>query len=345
MSILNKWADAAITKARPMQATIELTNRCNERCSHCYLPSFEDDNSKTLSLKQWVEILDQLKEAGTLNLILMGGEPLLSKHFWGIAKEASKRGFFLSMISNGVLISERVAKKLAEVGFSNVTISLYSLDPQIHDAMTNLPGSHKRTMAAIDNLQKHSVPVGVNCLLTKNNIEGIVDLKLWGQAREIDVKYDPTVTPKLNNDQSPTLLRPSASQLDETYKKLADAFGKGLPPLPKSEDFICNASRGKCAITAYGELLPCIEIRDVLGDLTKTTFKDAWSGKKAEKWRTMKIEKLLENDSKETVSLCDHCPGMALHENGDAFKISEFDRSLAATKKKHLQPDLDSKNG
>jgi MoaA/NifB/PqqE/SkfB family radical SAM enzyme len=338
MSILNKWADAALLQSRPMQATLELTNQCNERCGHCYIPSYEDDTNRLLTLEQWVQILDQLKEAGTLNLIFMGGEPLLSPIFWKLAKSAASKGFFLSTISNGLLLSDRLAEKLSKIGFSNVTISLYSLDPAIHDKMTNLKGSHKRTLQAIDNCLKYGVPVGVNCLLTKDNIEGIIDLKHWGIDKGIDVKYDPTVTPKLDHDKSPTLLRASPEQLDATYKRLADAFGRGLPAAASPDDFICNAAKGKCAITSYGELLPCVEIRDVLGDLKQTSFKDAWASDAAIKWRSLKMSKLLTQADGSTVSLCDHCPGMALHESEDELKISDFSRALAKIKHKHFNP-------
>ena len=104
--IFQKFSQSSIERAVPLQASLELTYRCNERCTHCYLESFQDDPKRVLSLPQWFHILEELRQAGSLYLILMGGEPLLSPYFFPIGSLASQIGFDVSAISNGLKIKD-----------------------------------------------------------------------------------------------------------------------------------------------------------------------------------------------------------------------------------------------
>lgn len=323
-----------------MQATLELTNRCNERCTHCYIPKYEDDPKRILTIEQWRVIMDQLKDAGTINLILMGGEAMLNPLFFQIAEYAANKGFFVSLITNGLLINAKTAKKIADAGIANVTFSLYSLDAEIHDKMTAVKGSCAKTLKAIELIQDQGLQLSINCLLTKDNIETFFELMQWGQQKNIDVKFDPTVTPKYDHDRTPTKLRASSEQLKSFFKQLKSMTPYDVAlPLAEPQDYICNAGKGKCAITAYGELLPCVEIRDVLGDLTKVSFENAWHSPNADKWRRPKVEKILDQVTTKEANICDHCPGMALHETGDAFQVTEFSKTLATIKKDHYYKD------
>lgn len=336
MSLIDKWQDLSKSNYRPLQASLELTNRCNERCTHCYIPEYKDDTKRLLSLEQWQNVLVQLRESGVLYLILMGGEAMLSPHFWGVAEAGSHLGFSLATITNGLLINEEAGKRLADVGFADITISLYSLDPAIHDKMTKVYGSCVRSMKAIEICQRNNIRVSVNCLLTEANIEGYFDLKKWCDDRNIWLRFDPIITPKNNGDQAPTKYRARPDQIYSFYKKLAapnevtkvesESVSEDM-----SEHHTCNAGKGKCAVTAYGELLTCIDIRDSLGNLTTSKFSDIWNSYTANKWRDIKNKDLKFSDltSREE---CEHCPGMAFHETGDAYKVTEYETIVARAK-------------
>lgn len=334
-SIIDRIKAQSTMAHRPLQASLELTNRCNERCSHCYLISYEDDAKRLLSLDQWKTVLTELKSAGVLYLILMGGEAMLSPHFWGVTEAAVQKGFSVSMITNGLLIKDfATAERLAEIGFSHLTFSLYSLDPQIHDAMTGIKGAHQKTMAAIEFCRQAKIPSGVNCLLTEKNIKGFFELNDWCREQKLEIKADPMVTPKFNGDITPTRLRPRRDQLEWYYRTTAEKWPAGIPrpDTSKPEDYMCNAGKGKCAVTAYGELLPCIEVRESMGQLDQRPFNELWSGLTAQKWRNFRTEQLLANGLGKTTSFCDHCPGMALHELKDPLKISSYSKELAQVK-------------
>jgi len=322
-----------------MQASLELTNRCNERCGHCYIPSFADDPSRVLGREQWFHVLEELRRAGTLFVILMGGEAMLNRHFWDILAKSNEMGFHTSMISNGLKIGDRgVAQKLRDSGLKNLTISLYSLDPAIHDKMTKVKGSHAKTMAAIDFALEVGLEVTLNSLLSRDNIEGIFELEDWALTRDLSLKTDAMITPKLDGDKAPTELRASYEQLKKYYQAKVSKWPAARPK-PSGEEFsnfTCNAGKGKCAVTAYGELLPCIEIRDSLGSLLEKPFHELWHGESVQKWRHLKW-KDIEGADQNTVSFCDHCPGMAKNETGDAKKTTCFSNELAKIKRELSQ--------
>jgi AdoMet-dependent heme synthase len=335
ISILDKLRQISSQKFIPMQASLELTNRCNERCTHCYIEDFSDDAKRILTQEQWFHVLEELRRAGTLFLILMGGEAMLNPFFWNILKKSKELSFHTSMITNGLKIqNSETAQKLKEFGLKNATISLYSLNPSIHDQMTRVRGSQQKTLKAIDLCLQHGVEVTLNCLLTKENIDGIFALEDWALEKNLSLKVDPMITPKLNGNLDPIKYRASVEQLKWYYQEKMRRWPNGKPKASGEslEDYTCNAGKGKCAVNAYGDLFPCIEIRDSLGNLLEKPFHELWHGEKVKPWRQMKW-KQIEGVDQDTVSFCDHCPGMAKNETGSPLKTTCFSQQVAKIKK------------
>jgi MoaA/NifB/PqqE/SkfB family radical SAM enzyme len=334
ISILDKMRVRSSSQWIPMQASLELTNRCNERCGHCYLPSFKDESGKVLQLSEWYNVLEQLRSAGTFFLILMGGEAMLNPHFWDILAKASDLHFHVSMITNGLKITSfEVAQKLKQSGLINATISLYSHDPDVHDRMTKVKGSHIKTVNAIRWCRQAGIQVTVNCLLTKNNIDGVFDIEEWAMKEDLMIKFDPMITPKLDGNMDPTKLRATEEQLRWYYAEKIRRWPKGRPKSSgeQSSDYTCNAGKGKCAVTYSGDLLPCIEIREALGNLKTTKFSELWENHIASKWRSIKWGDI-EGATDQMRSFCDHCPGMAKNETGSPTQMTCYSKMVARVK-------------
>lgn len=321
----------------PSQASFELTYKCNERCGHCYLSTYDDleDGRPVLTLAEWKDAIDQLAQAGTLNLVFIGGEVLMHPQFWEIADYASQKNFALSMVTNGLALDQTAAQKMRAIGFYRVAISLYSLNPAVHDKMTRVKGSHFKTVRAIEFLQAHGIIVNINCLLTGHNIEGYFDLENWALSKNIQIQFDPQVTAKNDGTLESTLTRATPEQLRTFYRSLKlqnrnpETAVDGIDP----EGAVCNQGRSRCAITMYGDVLTCLEVRDPIGNLRQDRFMDIWQGQKAQKLRSIKNKDLLFNASCGDGSYCDHCPGMAKAETGDYLKPVPFLMELAKIKR------------
>ncbi len=335
-TLLNRWRELSTQAFIPLQASLELTYRCNERCTHCYIEEFRDDPKRVLSTVEWKAILGQLRQAGSLYLILMGGESMLHRDFFEIASHASDLGFHVSIITNGLRIkTPETAARLAQAGVRNATISLYSMNPRLHDSMTAVRGSHALTVQAIRLCREAGIQVGVNCLLTKDNIDSYFDLAEWCIEQQMEIKADPNVTPKMNGDMSTTRLRPSEEQLLRYYREVARRWPAGVPKpcITSDDDYACNVGKGKCAVTPHGDLLVCLEVRESLGNLRERPFSELWSGPIAQKWRNIKNSDLkAEGGSCGSKSHCEHCPGIAKHEAGDALMMTAYSLKMARIK-------------
>jgi radical SAM protein with 4Fe4S-binding SPASM domain len=338
MPILSRFAGHSSRNLIPTQVTLELTYKCNERCGHCYLSTYDDleDGRPPLTLDEWKKVLDQFAEAGSLFLVLIGGEAMMHPYFWEISEYAAKKNFAVSLITNALLVDEKAAKRMAEIGFYYVTVSLYSLKPEIHDKMTHRKGSHQRTLAGIHYLRQNGVMVGINCLLTGENIDHYFELEDWANAHSLQIKFDPMVTPKSDASLEPTATRASSEQLKRFYQELKNK-GRGPQPQPHDEaemnDPVCNAGRGKAAVNVYGDLLTCLEVRDEIGNLKNDTLENLWFSKKAEFLRSYKVSDLKFESSCGDGAFCDHCPGMAGAETGDRMSPVPFLMDLAKIKR------------
>lgn len=334
-SILDKYRQLATSQFIPLQASLELTYRCNERCTHCYIEKFWDDPNKTLSKEDWFKVLKELRAAGSLYIILMGGEAMLNPYFWDILQESTRMNFHTSMISNGLKIQDLLtAQKLKSCGLKRVTFSVYSLDKEIHDKMTSVKGSLKKTLNAIDLCKEAGLEVSINSLLTEANAKGIFDIYDWCTENNFDLNVDPNLTPKLNGDLSPVKYRASEETLLWFYRERLRRWKNSRPKASgdQPDSYVCNAGKGKCAVNPYGELLPCIEIRESLGSLIKGSFQEAWYNEKVNKWRQLKVKDLTNYENLELQNHCDHCPGMAKNEHGDSKKISCYTKQIAKVK-------------
>ncbi len=337
MELIHQFRNERLEKYRPFKGTIELTYRCNERCSHCYLDNFQDDETKTLNFKQWQHVLRELKSGGVLYLDFIGGEPMLHPYFWEILEEAVELGFYTGIITNGLKLDEKAVDRLDDLGVSNVTLSLYSLNAAIHDHMTNVKGSHQKIMKAIEYLADYRVNFSLNCLLTKHNIESYFELEDWAKANNYRIQPDPFITAKTNGDNAPLKERASFEQLHSFYKEQARREKwQHFQRHENLEDEVCGAGKLKCAVDRYGDLLTCLEIRDSLGSLLKSSFEELWGSKKANYWRHLK-NKDLKNFSCSSGFSCDHCPGAARQESGDELLVSQYAKNIQLAKNRVLE--------
>jgi len=238
MSLLVEMNDKAMKLGIPLSVHLDVTYRCNERCQHCYLDHDDLGEMTTAEIKG---ILDQLADANVFFLTFSGGEVFMRRDFLELVEYARKLLFNVKIKTNAVMIHEYEAKRLRELGVEQIQISVYSHRPEVHDAITKLPGSLKRTVDAIRFLKAQGLKVTVsNVMMTINRDDHRGTQALAG---ELGVAYtlDPTVTPKLDGDTSILALRVDSSNLDALF---ADPSLVGDPeefcakPGPVDEDLL-----------------------------------------------------------------------------------------------------------
>ena len=143
MSLLAEMNEKALNLGLPISVHLDITYRCNERCVHCYL---DHDDHGEMTTVEIVTVLEQLADAGVFFLSLSGGEVLMRRDFFEIVENGRGLRFNVKMKTNGVMIREKEAARFRQLGVEQIQISVYSQRPEVHDAITKLPGSLKRTI-------------------------------------------------------------------------------------------------------------------------------------------------------------------------------------------------------
>jgi MoaA/NifB/PqqE/SkfB family radical SAM enzyme len=154
----------------PSTLFLEVAGRCNERCLHCYADSAPDVHA-ALDRNACVRVIREGAALGFERLQLTGGDPLLCPFLADLASEARSAGFeSIEVYTNGLALSDERLNSLAAHGAS-FAFSFYSHDPGVHDAITRVAGSHRRTRDAIVRVVKRGLETRVSIVLMEANAQ------------------------------------------------------------------------------------------------------------------------------------------------------------------------------
>ena len=271
------FIDAMLRQSTPLSIQWDLTWRCDHKCVHCYLTDRHQDE---LTLDEQIGILDQLAEAGTLALLVSGGDPFLRPDALDFIRAARARHFDVRINSHGNFIDDALADALAEVGVSRVALSVYSTEASEHEAVTRIPGSHAKTLDAARRLVARGLPVRFKTPLAVHNRRGWYGVRHLAAEIGATFETDAHIVP---DDQSDFGLcgigLPMTERIHATMLALASHSAEvHWPPRPVAgEDRrTCSAGALSGYISPDGRLYPCLNWRDPMGDLRVQSFRTLW---------------------------------------------------------------------
>jgi len=319
MTLIVEMNQKAMDLGIPLSVHFDITYRCNERCVHCYL---DHDDLGEMTTAEIEDVLDQLADAGVFFLALSGGEVLMRRDFFDIVEHARRRLFNVKIKTNGVMIREPEARRLRQLGVEQVQISVYSHRPEVHDGITKLPGSLRRTIEAIRFLKLQGLKVSMaNVLMTANlfDNQGVMSL-----AKDLGVSYtlDPTITPKIDGNTAVLALRAPGAELRRVFRNeelVGNVAEFCAPPSAPDEDVMdgypCSAGHTSCYISPYGDVFPCVQFPLPSGNLRREKFVEIWRHSSALKEvRSIRARDLTTCSTCSHVGSCSRCPGLAYME-------------------------------
>jgi AdoMet-dependent heme synthase len=314
--------DITYSRRIPLLCTFELNRRCNLSCRHCYIT----DRSRRgeLNTARVKKALVQLARAGTLSLVFTGGEIFLREDIFELIEFARKLRFDLRLFTNGTLIDDAAARRLASAGVSAVEISLYGRKTT-HDNITLAPGSFDKAVRAVELLRARGVKVVLKTPLTKLNYRDFGWLKRFAKKAGARIQADAVVTPKDDGDKSSSL---KFRLPYKTIGKLYAAEKSANRPLNTENaafNLLCSAGHNLVAIRSDGNVYPCLQLPAPLGNIKRTAFSKIWSGRniKTSRYLGIKPEELTACFSCKLASKCQRCPGLALLEENDLLAPSK----------------------
>jgi AdoMet-dependent heme synthase len=348
--VMDRLISRTVLKHQPLSVHFDLTYRCNERCVHCYL---DHDDHGELTTAECLAVMDELARAGTLFLTFSGGEIFLRPDLYEILAEARRLHFDVSLKTNALLVTKERAVRLREFGVRRVQISVYSDIPEVHDAITKVPGSLERTLAAIPLLLEQGLQVKLACPLMRENLLAYRGVMALAEKMGIPYVLDLTITPMMDGTEGPLAHRLPVSSLLPVMQDPAlhackpppgAEAARGIQDYPTAigsaggsgiesqayEDLPCSAGHNSCYISPYGDVFPCVQLPQAAGNLRRGRFSDIWyHAPSLERLRGIRDSQLPVCSRCEIRSYCERCPGLALMEGGDLLGAYERACELA----------------
>ena len=333
----------------PASGSINLTQRCNLNCVHCYLggpdSAFRSQKDE-LNTDQWLSIIDKITGAGCLNLLLTGGEILLRPDFGVIYSKAVNSGMLVNVFTNGTLLNNNVISLFEDLPPQIVEISLYGATAATYEAITRVKGSFAKCLSGIRRLSQRKIKLKLKTMILAQNCHELEEIKNIAYEYGDDFLMDPTISPCLDGDKTPLKHRidaVKAVQADfsdqEKATRWKEHFEKTVPKPGSEFLYNCGAGITHFHINPSGTLLPCMMLTKPAYDLTEGNFDDGWRNE-IYSLRKIKAGPQYPCNNCEKEKFCSTCPAFFELENGSPEKPSQYVCDLAENRlkiiKKHL---------
>ena len=336
-ALLQEMSQRALDLGVPLSVHLDVTYRCNERCVHCYL---DHDNHGEMSTAEICGVLDQLADAGVFFLTLSGGEVLMRMDFFPILEHARSLLFSVKIKTNAFMIREREADRMRDLGVDSVQVSVYSHRAEVHDAITKLPGSLKRSITGIRLLKARGLKVTIANVLMRQNLGDYKGVQALARELGVEFTIDPTITPKMDGNRSITGLGIGGDDLKQVFRN-PDLVGDvdEFCATPQAVDdgvmdeLPCSAGHTACYISPYGDVYPCVQFPLPSGNVRKQKFLDIWRhSPELDEVRSIRARDLPVCSTCRHVGTCSRCPGLAYMEgNMRGPSSQDCEKSFART--------------
>ncbi|HVZ75450.1 MAG TPA: radical SAM protein [Polyangia bacterium] len=283
-AIISRIQDWGFQKIVPVNAAIEITQRCNIRCLHCYNfdrdePQVREDACATtpeLSTAEILQVMADLRAAGCLFLMLTGGEILSHADLFTFMDRARELNFSLQLLTNGTMLKPGVAARIAAYeNLQGVSVSVYGATAPVHDGVTQMPGSWRRTWDGIKRLKHLGVVVRVKFIIMRQNAHEVGAMQAMATEMGLPYSIDMNITPRHDGSRGSLQTRIELDQLETLYRgPLSRLVSKKARSAP--EAVACNCARGNVAITSTGNVQPCISVPWVAGNIREQAFAEIW---------------------------------------------------------------------
>jgi radical SAM protein with 4Fe4S-binding SPASM domain len=289
----------------PVLSEVALTYRCNLKCRFCYAGCNCTVNpvqsSEEMTNRQIKTILRKIfLQAKVPSVSFTGGEPTLLPGLPKLIEYAKTLGMRVNLITNGILVDEKMAKTLAASGLDSAQVSLEGVTAETHEAIVGRQGAFKKTVSAVKHLKNAGILTHTNTTITQDNLKECPEFPAF-------------VKEEFENDRfSMNLVIPSgSSSINENILIKYSEIGPYIEEIVRAGEqnevrFMwyspvpmcmfnsvahglgnkgCSACDGLLSVAPNGDILPCSSFADSVGNLLKEDFSAIWKSQKAKNYR------------------------------------------------------------
>ncbi len=307
-----------IERGMLLRVHLDVLYACDLDCAHCYL---DDKKRPQASTAELIDVLRQARELGAMDLTLSGGEVFLRKDLGELLGAARGMGYWIRIKTHGGRIGADDAELLVRHGVGQVDVSVYALDPEVHDAFTRVPGSLARTLAGIDHLTARGIRVDVKTHVTQMNrhhYQAVYD-HFTSRGMTVTVNAQIRGTNTLTTNTYPLNVAADEKVEVELFKIGIDGVLRDRPePLAPEEARLCMAGVTSLYVAPDLTVTPCSAYPVAVGHLDREPLRAIWE--------TAPLFATLRQARRQDIAICQTCParkycsycvGAAVIETGD----------------------------
>lgn len=336
---------SATQKHIPLGGAFELLPLCNMDCRMCFLrltPEEMRAQGQLRAAAEWLELAQEAKDAGLLFLLLTGGEPFLYPEFTELYEGLSGMGLYLTLNTNGTLITEEYADLLARHIPRRVNITLYGSSDEVYGRLCGNHHGFTQVMRAIRLLRERGVPMKLNGSLTRANVDDLEKIQRIAYELDIPLEVDSYMFPAARKSvcdfnwesrldavqaaESYVRIRRNeltGEQFGELAKAMSQCYheGKDFEGACAPEPFPCRAGRSSFWVNWKGQMTPCVFMEEPGIPVFEHGFQESWEYILQER-RQLLLPPDCAKCSKR--AFCSVCGAACLAENGDLQKKPEY---------------------
>lgn len=343
----------------PIGGTFELLPLCNMNCDMCYIRLNREEmnqRGRLRTVQEWLELAKELKQAGTLFILLTGGEPFLYPYFKELYRGLKELGMIITINTNGTLINEEMAQFLSQDKPRRINVTLYGASNETYEKLCHYPNGYDKTIEGIQLLKKYHLDIKLNGTLVPENQHEVDEMIAFAKEMDLYLKIDTYMFPCSRKKihpfkQSARLSAIDAAKHSVAIKKKMDSkeyqdYQKYMLDkshyISQNDDCSLNCRAGKSSfwITWDGYLTPCVFMDEPAIDVFSQPFLVSWEELK-EKAKTLHLPVSCQNCSKR--GICQVCGACAYCENGNFDEQPHYMCEYIETILEELEKD-DEKN-
>lgn len=338
---------------------IELTERCNNNCIHCYINVPASDRhatKKELSTDQVQEILTEASSLGCLTVRLTGGEPLLRDDFEELYLFARRLGHKVVIFTNATLITPQLAELFARIPpLEKIEVSVYGMKQSSYEAVTRTPGSYENAWRGVNLLMGKKIPFVVKGALLPPNKDEMEEFVTWASdlpwmdeppsfATFFDLRCRRDSEAKSRRIKglrlSPEAILGVLTRRREEYVRVMREFSSQFMAPQGDTLFSCGGGVGSGCVDAYGNFQLCMMLRQpaAVYDLTRGSLKDALVNffPALREMKAKDPEYLARCARCFLMGLCEQCPAKSWIEHGTLDTPVEYCCEIAHAEARYL---------
>ena len=293
-----------------------LNYSCNLNCKHCF--NLREMKNMSLSFEQAKKIIDEAYNLGITTVTITGGECTINKDFLKIVKYIRSKYLILKIMTNGQELYDNpdLLKDLISISPSIIQLSLYSMNPEIHDEITQIKGSHHKTIEVIKKLKENNICTMITCFATSINENDCKDVEKFANSINANFSLGHKF---INNPQNNNIkMKPSKEFIKQYYIETIN-----LDELRNSDGPHCSGGFNKISIMPNGDVTPCNYCNYPLGNINNISLNEIRKTSLIEFHNKLQQKNLKECFKHEYCKYCIYCPVYTCYEKDGFLKKSD----------------------